>query len=97
MGNYYVYITTNPRKTVLYTGITNNLKRRELEHYESRGDTRYFASKYHCYKLLYFEYFSDVNHAILREKEIKKMSRTNKEKLIKSKNTNMAFLVLENI
>ena len=96
-GNYYVYITTNPRKTVFYTGITNNLKRRELEHFENRGDTRYFASKYYCYKLLYFEYFSDVNLAIIREKGIKKMSRRVKEDLIKSKNPTMEFLVPKDI
>ena len=96
-GNYYVYITTNPRKTVLYTGITNNLIRREIEHFKTRGDKKYFASKFYCYKMLYFEYFTDINQAIRREKEIKNMNRNNKEKLIKSKNLNMEFLVFENI
>ncbi|WP_345273316.1 GIY-YIG nuclease family protein [Flaviramulus aquimarinus] len=28
--NYYVYILTNKKKTVLYTGITNNLKERYI-------------------------------------------------------------------
>ena len=96
-GNYYVYITTNPKKTVIYTGITNNLKRREIENFENRGDTKNFASKYYCYKVLYYEYFTDIKQAIRREKEIKNMNRNNKEKLIKSKNPNMEFLVLENI
>ena len=93
--NYYVYITTNPRKTVFYTGITNNLIRRELEHYKNRGNDKNFASKYYCYKMLYYEYFTDIKQAIRREKEIKNMNRLNKEKLIKSKNPTMAFLVLE--
>ncbi|MGH7492270.1 MAG: GIY-YIG nuclease family protein, partial [bacterium] len=33
-GNYYVYITTNPSRTVLYTGVTNDLKRRVRQHYQ---------------------------------------------------------------
>ena len=35
--NYFTYITTNPRKTVFYVGVTNNLERRLTEHYENRG------------------------------------------------------------
>ena len=96
-GSYNIYITTNPRKTVLYTGITNNLFRREIEHFKNRGDTKNFANKYYCYKMLYYEYFTDIKRAVRREKEIKNMNRDNKEKLIKSKNPNMEFLVLENI
>ena len=69
-GNYYVYITTNPRKTTLYTGVTNDLKVRLKQHYLNRGNKKTFASKYYCHKLIYFEYFSDINQAIAREKEI---------------------------
>lgn len=32
--NFYVYILTNKAKTVLYTGVTNNLRRRLEEHKE---------------------------------------------------------------
>ncbi|MCH7515680.1 MAG: GIY-YIG nuclease family protein, partial [Bacteroidetes bacterium] len=71
-GNYYVYITTNPGKTVLYTGVTNNLKRRLYEYYFDRGNKKHFATRYYCYKLLYYEYYTDINQAIIREKEIKK-------------------------
>lgn len=35
--NYWIYITTNPDKTVLYIGVSNNLKRRLFEHHENRG------------------------------------------------------------
>jgi len=96
MKNYYVYISTNPRKTVLYTGVTNNLKKREIEHYENRGKTDNFAERYYCYKFLYYEHFFDINQAILREKEIKKMSRSDKMKLIKTKNPRLEFLVINN-
>ena len=44
-GNYYLYITTNPGKTVLYSGVTNDLKRRILEHYNDRGNKKHFASR----------------------------------------------------
>ena len=93
-GNYYVYITTNPGKTVLYTGVTNDLSRRLLEHYKNRGSKRNFAGKYYCYKLLYYEYFTNISQAIIREKEIKDMSRTKKEEVINSKNPRWNFLVV---
>lgn len=91
-GNYYVYITTNPGKTVLYTGVTNNLKRRIIEHYNNRGNKKYFAGRYYCYKLIYYEHFTDVNQVIYREKEIKNMSRQKKEELIRTKNLKWNFL-----
>ncbi len=62
--NYFTYITTNPRKTVLYTGVTNDLQTRLKEHFTNRGKSETFAGKYFCYKLIYFEHYSDVNHAI---------------------------------
>lgn len=93
-GNYYVYITTNPGKTVLYTGVTNKLKVRIQQHFENRGKKSTFAGKYYCYKLIYFEWFSDIKQAIAREKEIKDMSRKRKEELIAKVNPNWNFLVI---
>lgn len=55
MNTYYVYIATNPTKTVLYTGVTNNLQQRMFQHYENRGKPETFAGKYYCYNLIYFE------------------------------------------
>jgi len=85
-GNYYVYITTNPGRTVLYVGVTNDLKRRIYEHFNKRGDKRTFAGKYYCYELIYYEHYADIQHAIEREKEIKLMTRQKKEELIATKN-----------
>ena len=90
--NYYVYITTNPGKSVLYTGVTNNLRRRILEHYNNKGNRKTFAGKYYCYKLIYFESYKDINQAIEREKEIKNLSKSKKEELISSRNANWNFL-----
>jgi len=93
-GNYYVYITTNPGKTVLYTGVTNDLKRRLFEHYQNKGDKKTFAGRYYCYKLLYYEYHTDIYEAIKRETEIKDLSRKKKEELIATKNPYWHFLVI---
>ena len=92
---YYVYITTNYKKTVLYTGVTNNLEQRMIEHYLERGKNNSFTSKYYAYYLLYYENFKYVNDAILREKEIKKWSRSKKESLITKFNPKFKFLNTE--
>ncbi len=92
--NFYVYITTNPGKTVLYIGVTNDLKRRLLEHYQNKGNAKSFAGKYYCYKLIYFEFYTDIDQAIAREKEIKDLSRKKKEELISTKNPKWDFLII---
>ena len=85
-GYYYVYIVTNPGKAVLYTGVTNDLKRRVQQHRQNRGKRESFAGRYYCYKLIYYEMYSDVRDAIAREKAIKNMSREMKENLIRAQN-----------
>jgi putative endonuclease len=80
---YCVYIMTNTHNTVLYTGLTNDLQRRVLEHKDGKGG---FSKKYNVTKLVYFEYGDDVSNAILREKQIKAGSRKKKMDLINSMN-----------
>ncbi len=85
MGKEYcIYIMTNIRNTVLYTGVTNNLKRRALEHKTGTGGG--FTKKYNVTKLIYFEVGDDVNKAIFREKQIKSWNCKRKEELINSFN-----------
>ncbi|MEO5571253.1 MAG: GIY-YIG nuclease family protein [Bacteroidia bacterium] len=91
--NYFVYITCNPGKTTFYTGVTNDLERR-IKDYENRGTPKTFAGKYYCYKLIFFERFSDINMAIEREKEIKDLSRAKKIDLIKNQNPNINFIAV---
>ena len=92
--SYYVYIITNKNKTVLYTGITNNLRRRLWEHEQNsipfRSKT--FAGRYNTYFLIYYECFGYVQNAIAREKEIKGWRRSKKEDLIKTINPGWRFL-----
>lgn len=90
--HFFVYIVTNPAKTVLYTGVTNDLAVRLEQHYQNRGSIITFAGKYHCYKLLYFETLPGIEQAISREKEIKGWSRVKKEALISSLNPQWNFL-----
>lgn len=90
--NYFTYITTNPRKKVLYVGVTNGLERRLAEHYSNKGKPETFTWKYYCYNLVYYECHFKNTHAIEREKEIKLMSREEKERLIKIENPSMLFL-----
>jgi putative endonuclease len=81
---YYVYLLTNKNNTVIYTGVTNGLKRRVYEHKEKLIDG--FTKKYNANKLVYFESTNDVNSAIQREKQIKAGSRQKKIDLINSMN-----------
>ena len=90
-GNYFVYITTNPRKSVLYVGFTNDLRTRMIQHYENRGKQGSFAGKYYCYNLIYFERFPYPVIGIEREKEIKLLTRKNKEALINKVNPTWRF------
>jgi putative endonuclease len=90
---YFVYIVTNKYKTVLYTGVTNNLLRRKDQHQKNAqsGDTRTFTGKYNVYHLVYFEEHKYVLNAIAREKEIKDWKREDKINLIEAFNPNWKF------
>ena len=50
---YFVYIMTNKHNTVLYTGATNDLKRRAYEHRTGHGGG--FTSRYNVKKLVYYQ------------------------------------------
>ncbi|MEO7924066.1 MAG: GIY-YIG nuclease family protein [Chitinophagaceae bacterium] len=89
---FFVYITTNPARKVLYTGVTNDLKQRLSEHWMNRGSLHTFAGKYFCYNLVHFEEFAYINDAIAREKEIKGWRREKKIALIERRNREWSFL-----
>ncbi len=83
MNQYHVYIMTNNSKT-LYTGVTNDLKRRAYEHKQKL--VKGFTTKYNLNKLVYFEATTDIKSAIIREKQIKGWIRKKKIKLIETNN-----------
>ncbi|QHS54416.1 GIY-YIG nuclease family protein [Mucilaginibacter sp. 14171R-50] len=77
---YYVYIITNNSNNVLYTGVTNNILERIIQHKGKANQG--FSAKYQCNKLVYYEEFQWVQDAIAREKQIKAGSRKKKIDLI---------------
>ena len=76
----YVYILTNEYHTVLYTGVTSDLRRRLWEHVHDLVGG--FTKKYRCHQLVYYEVAEDICSAIVREKQIKGGSRQKKIDLI---------------
>ncbi|RSK42323.1 GIY-YIG nuclease family protein [Hymenobacter perfusus] len=80
--SFYVYILTNTARTVLYTGVTNNLERRLHEHNKGLGEAGKFTGRYQCNLLVYFKTHPNATQAIAREKQIKNWTRNKKEYLI---------------
>ena len=81
---YFVYILTNKRHTVLYTGVTSDISRRVEQH--KRKQVEGFTRRYNVDKLVYCEVFADVREALAREKQIKGGSRQDKLHLINRMN-----------
>jgi len=82
----------NTRPT-LYTGVTSNLIKRVYEH--KNNLIKGFTSRYNLHKLVYFEIFDKIENAIIREKQIKNMSREEKLRMIFQKNPNLKDLYSE--
>jgi len=76
-----VYILTNSRHTVLYTGVTSDLQSRMYQHLHQSYPNS-FTHRYKVYKLVYYNFFSGIEEAISEEKRIKGGSRIKKIALI---------------
>jgi putative endonuclease len=87
--NYFVYILSS-RSRNLYTGVTNNLMRRVMQH--RQGLIPGFTSKYRIHRLVHIESFTDVRAAIEREKQIKDWRREMRVALIEASNPAWADL-----
>ena len=75
-----VYIV-NCKDDSYYTGVTNNVERRIVEH-NSGLDKKSYTYSRRPVKLVYSQEFSDPNEAIRFEKQVKGWSRAKKEALI---------------
>lgn len=84
MKESYVYILSNEYRTTFYIGVTSNLKIRVQQHIDGIGSK--FTSKYNIKNLVYFEEYTDINQAILREKQLKNWKHDWKVELIKENN-----------
>lgn len=90
---YYVYILSNFTRTVLYTGVTNNLVKRIHQH---KNDlVKGFTQRYQIHDLVYYEIFNDPESAIEREKQVKNYSRKKKEGIIQKFNPELKDLYEE--
>ena len=81
----YIYILTNNHNTTLYIGVTSNLPQRIFAHKEKINEG--FSKQYNLTKLVYYEACSDIEQAILREKQLNGGSRQKKIDLIDRFNT----------
>jgi len=84
MNDYWVYFMVSQSNSVLYVGVSNDLERRVIEHKLHKIDG--FTKKYNCDKLVYFEQYSNINQAILREKQLKNWKREWKNTLVSKEN-----------
>jgi putative endonuclease len=80
---FWVYIVASKSGT-LYIGVTNDIDRRMAEH--KSGEFAGFAAKYGCNRLVFYEKYQSVLHAITREKQLKGWRRAKKIALIQSQN-----------
>ena len=87
----YVYILTTIKNTVLYIGVTSDLRSRLNQHLENHFPES-FTSKYNVKKLVYFECFYSIEEAIYREKQLKSRNRKDKVRLIEKSNPDWVSL-----
>ena len=88
--HYYIYILSTRKMKLLYTGVTNDLKRRLCEHISGKHEG--YTRRYQVHYLLYYEEYKYILEAIRREKELKGWTRKKKIALIKTINPHLKFL-----
>ncbi len=84
---------TNRRNGTLYTGVTNDLRKRVWQH--KNKVLPGFSAQYGLNQLVYFERWQDISRAINREKQIKAGSRAKKLALIEHENPNWKDLAAD--
>jgi len=80
----YVYILSDEKNNVLYTGVTSDLLKRVWEH--KHHVVEGFTKRYNVSKLVYYEEGENMYSAISREKQIKGKLRKKKISLIEKMN-----------
>jgi len=79
-----VYILASRKNGTIYTGVTSDLIQRIHQHRE--GAIAGFTAEHDVKRLVWFEQHSTMEHAITREKRIKKWLRVWKLELIERDN-----------
>jgi putative endonuclease len=83
--DYFVYMLASQRNGTLYVGVTNDLARRVGEHKDKAVPG--FTKRYGVSILVWYETFTEINDAIVREKQIKGWNRAWKICLIERNNS----------
>ena len=83
---------TNKYRTTFYIGVKANLEKRIVQHTTGKGSK--FTKKYNLVYLVYYEEFTDINQAILREKQLKNWHHDWKINLIKENNPTLETINL---
>ena len=91
--HFYVYILLNKLHTVSYIGVTSSLQKRLWQHQEKIVES--FTQKYRINKLVYYETYDTPLEAIVREKQLKRWSRSKKVAIIKTINPTFRDLSLD--
>lgn len=73
------------KSRVLYTGVTNDIRRRVGEH-KNKIQSNSFTAKYNINNLVWYDSTPNINDAIAYEKKIKGWLRSKKIELIESVN-----------
>ena len=81
---YFVYLLASERNGTLYIGVTNDLIRRVHEHQQGIADG--FTKKHNIKMLVWYEQHTDIEQAIIREKQLKKWNRAWKVELVEKEN-----------
>jgi putative endonuclease len=90
---FYVYIMTNKRNGVLYSGMTDDITKRAWMHREHVHQG--FTDKYNCEMLMWYEIHASRESAFIRERRIKGWKREWKLKLIEEINPGWRDLASE--
>ena len=95
MKRSYVYIMATKGNSVLYIGVTVDLKKRVGQHKNEFYSG--FTKKYKVNKLVYYEEFDYLMKAIAREKTMKKWKRQWKINVITEMNPDWEDLFYKNL
>ena len=79
-----MYIVASKRNGTIYVGVTSKLLQRIWQHREC--EIHGFTKRYSCKLLVWLEQHSTMEHAIVREKQLKGVSRKRKVALIEADN-----------
>lgn len=90
--HYVVYILRTSSNT-LYTGQTNNLKKRLEEHKLKKSRSAKYMKSFESFTLVHAEVFSSRKEAMQREYELKQLTKVKKELLIRTSSNDTSHLL----